>query len=872
MRGTTLLVAATVAGVLLVCPYRAHAEDETDGAAAPIPAAEYLGTQRHALVIGIDDHADGRVPDLESRESSARGVRSVLVDPSVGGLPEANVELLLGAEATAAKIRAALARLQDLPREATVFVYFAGHGATQGEAAYWVAQDSKASDLSATAVADAEVRGLLGGLPAERILLMMDCRHAPGLSGEGTARTRHADALARYHGARYATLGAAGAEEHTVEADDAPRAVFTHYLVEGLSGLAEADGDGIVDLGELAAYVAQGVRAESRERRGLERPVVDLEGVSEPSRFFLTIEQEGFMLRLEEDEPAQAARREQLAALTAVGGEGRITVEQDRLGRHLLGGLEEGFSPHELEQRTLFVDLAAGRLDPRHLAAALAAVRRPDRRTLVVPDEFKRIQAAIDAARAGDTVLVKEGRYREHVVFKSGLCLRGEGRERTVIEMVAGEPEILLAEDCGWGVIESLQLDGSGGTQIKDWSPDGFHLKGASVRVLDCLAYRCVGGGMYAEGEGSCPYVRECTFEQNGQDGVCLSGTAGGAIVECISRSNGAVGIQVRQSRGAVVVRGCECEANPHAGIAVCGGSTATVEDNACQNNVGHGIIVWEKDTSVTLVNNDCSRNQINGIYVVQHASVVATGNECSRNRECGFVSFGVGTRATIAGGRFLENGSGNSVDFGGIVFRDGATGEATSNTCDGNPCGILVKGSGASARLRDNTCRKNQTSGIEFSAAAPGHAAGNRCEENGHGITVARCEAALEGNTLERNTAHGIIVSTRAACKASGNRCEGNARDGIHVTDMATRAELLENTCASNEGNGIQFARGAGGTADGNECSGNTAFGIVAADSGTRPTFRHNRCTNNGRAGIGKTHGALPVVEGTNVQSGNGD
>ena len=88
----------------------------------------------------------------------------------------------------------------------------------------------------------------------------------------------------------------------------------------------------------------------------------------------------------------------------------------------------------------------------------------------------------------------------------------------------------------------------------------------------------------------------------------------------------------------------------------------------------------------------------------------------------------------------------------------------------------------------------------------------------------------------------------------------------------MATRAELLKNTCASNGGHGIQFARGAGGTADGNECSGNKAFGIVAADSGTRPTFRHNRCTNNGRAGIGKADGAAPVVEATNVQSGNGD
>ena len=59
--------------VLLVSRYRAHAEEETEGAAAPIPAADYLGTQRHALVIGIDDYADGGIPDLRKpREQRAR--------------------------------------------------------------------------------------------------------------------------------------------------------------------------------------------------------------------------------------------------------------------------------------------------------------------------------------------------------------------------------------------------------------------------------------------------------------------------------------------------------------------------------------------------------------------------------------------------------------------------------------------------------------------------------------------------------------------------------------------------------------------------------------------------------------------------------
>ncbi len=871
MRGTTLLVAAAVAAAVLFSLRTAHTDEEAGGSEAPVQAADHLGTQRYALVIGIDDYADRGIPDLRNSEDNARGVLSVLVDPYTGGVPEANAQSLLGAEATAANIRAALGRLRRLPQEATVFVYFAGHGAKKGEDAYWVTQDSRADDLPATAIVDAEVRRLLGDVPAERILLMMDCCHAAGLVGEKGARADHPDVLARYHGTGYATLGAAGSEEHSVDSQEVERSVFTHYLVEGLSGKADADEDGIVDLSELAAYVGRRVRAETRKRRGLERPVVDLEGVREPSRFFLTIEQEEFRRRLLEDEQAQTRRRERLAALTALHGEDRITTEQDRLGRHLLGGLQEGFEPHELEQRTMFVDLAEGRLDPEHLAGALAAIRRAGRRTLVVPDSFETIQAAIDAASAGDTVFVKEGRYTERVVFKNGLCLRGEGRERTVIRMVPGQPEILLAQDCAWGVIESLQFDGTGGEAIGDWSPDGVHLKRSSVRVIECLAHNCLGCGMYASGAGSRPYVRESTFERNGQDGMCFTETDGGAIVECICRSNGAVGVQVRQSRDAIAVRACLCELNEHAGIGVCGGSTALLQGNDCQSNVGHGILVWDKGTSVSVEDNTCSRNEIHGIYVVQRAAAVANGNVCSQNRESGIVVSGIGTRATVAGNRCLDNDLGAEGDLGGIVFLDGARGDVTSNTCDGNTCGILVKGPGTSARLQDNTCRRNETSGIDFSDASPGHATGNRCDENKHGITVSRTEATLQGNTLSRNTMHGIFICRRGTGNASGNRCEENEQAGIHVTDMGTRAELLKNTCTSNGSHGIQFARGAGGTADGNDCSENKAFGISAFDSGTRPTFRRNRCTNNGRAGIGQQRGASPIIESNNIQSGNG-
>lgn len=871
MRGTMLFAAAAIAAVILFSLRMAHADEEAGGSEAPVQAADHLGTQRYALVIGIDDYADRDVPDLRSRENGARGVQSVLLDQLIGGVPKAHVQLLLGAEATAAKVRAALGELQRLPKKATVFVYFSGHGAQEGEDAYWVMQDSREDDLPATAVEDAEVRRLLGQIPAERILLMMDCRHEAGLVGDGKARVDHAGVLRRYHGTGYATLGVAESEEHLIDSQGSGRSVFTHYLIQGLSGQADADEDGIVVLDELATTIGRRVRSEARKRSGLERPVVDLEGVRDPSRFLLTIEQEAFGQRLLDDEEAQIRRRERLAALTALHEEDGITIAQVRDGRHLLGTLPEGFEPHELEQRTMLVDLTEGRLAPEHLADALASIRRADRRTLVVPDQYKTIQSAIDAAVAGDTVFVKTGGYDEHVVFKNGICLRGEGRERTLIRMVSGKPEILLVQDCAWGSILSLQVCGTGGEALGDWRPDGFHVNRSRVRITDCIAHRCLGCGMYAVGTGCWPYVQDSTFEQNRQDGACFDQTDGGLIVDSICRSNGAVGIQVRTSPNVIVIRACLCELNTNAGIGASSGSRAIVEGNECQRNGGHGILLWDAGTSVSLEGNSCTKNEVSGIYVVQRAAAVANGNVCSRNKACGIVASGAGTRATVVGNRCLDNDLSDQGDLGGIVFREGARGDVTSNTCDGNTCGILITGSGTKVRLQDNTCRRNKTSGIDFSKASPGNATGNQCEENEHGITVSNTEVTLQGNTLSCNTMYGIFISRGGTCNASGNRCEGNAQAGIHVTGAGTRAELLKNTCTSNGSHGIQFALGASGTADGNDCSENKAFGILALNGGTRPTFRRNRCTNNGRAGIGKEGGAAPIVESNNTQSGNG-
>jgi len=54
--------------------------------------------------------------------------------------------------------------------------------------------------------------------------------------------------------------------------------------------------------------------------------------------------------------------------------------------------------------------------------------------TIIVPDDYEKIQWAVDNASNGDTIFVRAGTYYEHVVVKKSVSLVGENRRTTTID------------------------------------------------------------------------------------------------------------------------------------------------------------------------------------------------------------------------------------------------------------------------------------------------------------------------------------------------------------------------------------------------------------------------------------------------------
>ena len=86
----------------------------------------------------------------------------------------------------------------------------------------------------------------------------------------------------------------------------------------------------------------------------------------------------------------------------------------------------------------------------------------------MVPDDYDRIQDAIDAANPEDIIFVKAGTYYENVVVHKSLSLIGEGKETTVIDgRYSGKVVEISADQV---IIAGFSVRNSGSNW---WSEDG---------------------------------------------------------------------------------------------------------------------------------------------------------------------------------------------------------------------------------------------------------------------------------------------------------------------------------------------------------------------------------------------------------------
>jgi uncharacterized caspase-like protein len=148
--------------------------------------------------------------------------------------------LLTDKDATRANIVKALGWLKTkATADSQVIVFLAGHGGPDPLGEYFYVTHDSHRLLPSTNVTGRMLADALQRLPGKR-LLMLDTCHAGGFAGKN---------------ADFITLAACSAQETSGEMVSTQNGYFTNVLLDGLSGKADLDKDGVITMAEINSFV-----------------------------------------------------------------------------------------------------------------------------------------------------------------------------------------------------------------------------------------------------------------------------------------------------------------------------------------------------------------------------------------------------------------------------------------------------------------------------------------------------------------------------------------------------------------------------------------------------------------------------------------
>jgi len=245
-------------------------------------------TQGHALIIGVGEYTHHPEANIPLAAGDAGEVARVLVEKKSCGYLPGRVCLLTNQSATRGAVLQALADLSGAGPEDTVFLFYSGHGAPGTDGNYHLStcdthfSDGKIKDF---ALSEGELLGLLRGIPARRMVLLIQACYSgelsPHFGPEAPAAVesaglpdRTADAILGSGEGRIIITSSRASQRSWGRAAE-KTSLFARALVDGLRGEGwVANNAGFIGAFGLYEYVHETVKEAARAIGQEQEPVL----------------------------------------------------------------------------------------------------------------------------------------------------------------------------------------------------------------------------------------------------------------------------------------------------------------------------------------------------------------------------------------------------------------------------------------------------------------------------------------------------------------------------------------------------------------------------------------------------------------------
>src|SRR5687767_13630870 len=236
------------------------------------------GHRTYAMIMGISSYKFIR--PLSFADSDAELFRDFLKSGSGGKLADSNIYFLKNEEAKAANFLVkgmSWLRNRNLKAGDRLYIYLAGHGdaINQDEFFYLTYDCNPAGDKNNYLITgtiqlyNLKVRIAEASRKGVEVIFIMDACRTNELPGGGEGQQQLQAAISEKQAGEIIML-ATGAGQESLEDPliGTGHGLFTYYLVDGLSGLADTEGarDNLVTLAELEKYIDTTVPAYAQEK------------------------------------------------------------------------------------------------------------------------------------------------------------------------------------------------------------------------------------------------------------------------------------------------------------------------------------------------------------------------------------------------------------------------------------------------------------------------------------------------------------------------------------------------------------------------------------------------------------------------------
>jgi hypothetical protein len=216
----------------------------------------------YGIIIGISSYENSKIPQLQFADKDANFFYSYLLGKNV---PKENIKLLINKDASISAIYEAMNWLKEQCSENDLaYIYFSGHGdletKEQKSLGYLLAYNSPSNKYKNNARSLEDLNSDANSLTLNKkakVILITDACHSGKLAGDFFKGKDFVNQQLQLVLNNEVRLTACDVDQKAAEGEQwgDGRGVFSYYLINGLSGLADNSRDGIIDLKELNTFL-----------------------------------------------------------------------------------------------------------------------------------------------------------------------------------------------------------------------------------------------------------------------------------------------------------------------------------------------------------------------------------------------------------------------------------------------------------------------------------------------------------------------------------------------------------------------------------------------------------------------------------------